>query len=110
MVHLSLTLGVPPGLTREVSDALRALARRARRDSGCAASDVYASVEDQSRLVLHEQWTGEDDLARYIRSDDFTQVLTLIEMASHPPVLEFQIAGETRGLDYVAEVRGRQTR
>lgn len=105
MVHLSLALGVPPALIRDVSDALRALARRARRDSACASSDVYASIDNQSRLVLQQDWTAEADLARYIRSGDFTQVLTLIEMATEPPVLEFDLSGHKRGLDYVAEVR-----
>jgi quinol monooxygenase YgiN len=105
MVHLSLALGVPPASIREVSDALRALARRARRDSACASSDVFVSIDNQGRLVLQQDWTAEADLARYVRSDDFTQVLTLIEMATEPPVLEFDLTRQKRGLDYVAEVR-----
>ena len=108
MSRISLSLLAPPGHAREVADALRALARRARQDSGCSFSEVYASLEDQNQLVLREEWSADEDLARYLRSDDFSQVLTLIEMAAAPPLLEFQVAGETRGLDYVAEVRGAQ--
>jgi len=96
----------PPGRAREIADALRPLARRARQDSACSFSEAYASLEDQNQLVLRETWAADEDLARYIRSDDFSQVLALIEMAAAPPRLEFQVAGQTRGLDYVAEVRG----
>lgn len=103
---ISLSILAPPGHARAVADALRALARRARLDSACSFSEVYVSLEDQNQLVLREEWTADEDLARYLRSDDFSQVLTLIEMAAAPPLLEFQVAGEIRGLDYVAEVRG----
>ena len=106
MSHLSVSLLAPPGHAREVSDALRVLARRARQDSACTFSEVCASLEDQNQLVLREEWAADGDLARYLRSADFTQILTLIEMAAAPPVLEFEVAGETRGLDYVLEVRG----
>jgi quinol monooxygenase YgiN len=88
-----------------MSAALRALARRARRDRGCIGSEVYESVDDPNRIFLHAEWIDADGLERYVTSDDFTQVLTLMEMAASPPVLEIHFGGETRGLDYVAELR-----
>jgi hypothetical protein len=53
--------------------------------------------------------TRSTDLARYVRSDDFTAVLSLLDLAAAPPVLEFQCAGQRRGLDYVAELHGAQS-
>jgi quinol monooxygenase YgiN len=106
MAHLALSLLAPRGQAAEIAEALRSLSHRARLDRGCESSEVYASVEDQSRLTLQQEWVAEADLARYVRSDDFTEVLALVEVAAAPPVLEFQCAGTTRGLDYVAELRG----
>jgi quinol monooxygenase YgiN len=106
MAHLALSLLAPEGQAREIADALRSLACRARLDRGCESSEVYASVEDQSRLSLQQEWAAEADLARYVRSDDFTAVLALLDMAAVPPVLEFRCTDQTRGLDFVAEARG----
>jgi quinol monooxygenase YgiN len=104
--HISVRILAPPEHARDVGDSLRALARRARQDSACCFSEVYASLDDQNQLVLREDWAADDALARYLRSDDFDQVLTLIELGAAPPVLEFQVAGRIRGLDYLTEVRG----
>lgn len=105
MTHLVLRLVAPQGQARIVVDSLRAVARRARQDHSCRASDAYTSVEDQDHLVLEQDWRAESDLSRYIRSDDFTQILALIDMAAEVPHFELQNIGETRGLEYVKEVR-----
>jgi quinol monooxygenase YgiN len=108
MAHLALSLLAPRGQAAEIADALRSLSRRAQLDRCCESSEVYASVEDESRLSLQQEWVEEADLARYVRSDDFTAVLALLDLATAPPALEFRCAGQKRGLDYVAEVRGGQ--
>lgn len=105
MAHLALCLLAPRGQAAEIAEALRSLSRRAQLDRGCDSSEVYASLEDQSRLSLQQEWVAEADLARYVRSDDFTAVLALLDLAAAPPALEFLCAGHKRGLDYVAEVR-----
>jgi quinol monooxygenase YgiN len=109
MAHLALTLLVPQRQATEMAEALRSLSRRAQLDRGCGSSEVYASLEDRSRLSLQQEWEADADLARYVRSDDFTAVLSLLDLAAAPPVLEFQCAGQKRGLDYVAELRGAQS-
>ena len=105
MAGLRFSLLVTARRTREISGALDALARRACRDSACVGSEAFSSLGDPNHLVLQSEWRSDDDLARYVRSDDFTQLLTLCEMAAEPPVVECQVAGKTRGLDYVSEMR-----
>ena len=108
MAHLALSLLAPRSQATEIAEALRSVSRRAQLDRGCNSSDVYASLEDHSRLSLQQEWVAEADLARYVRSDDFAAVLALLDLAAAPPALEFQCAGQNRGLDYVAELRGGQ--
>jgi len=105
MAHLALTLLAPRGQAAEIAEALRSLSRRAQLDRGCDSSEVYASLDDRSRLSLQQEWVAEADLARYVRSDDFSAVLALLDLSSVPPTLEFHCAGQKRGLDYVAELR-----
>jgi quinol monooxygenase YgiN len=109
MVHLAVSLLAPRDQVAQIADALRGLSRRAQLDRGCDSSEVYASVEDQSRLSLRQEWVAEPDMARYVRSDDFSAVLALLDLAAATPAVEFQCAGGTRGLDYVAEIRSQKS-
>jgi quinol monooxygenase YgiN len=109
MAHLALSLLAPRSQAAGIAEALQSLSRRAQLDRSCECSEVYASLEDESRLSLQQEWAEEADLARYVRSDDFTAVLALLDLATAPPALEFRCAGQKRGLDYVAEVRGGQS-
>jgi quinol monooxygenase YgiN len=109
MAHLTLSMLAPRSQAAEIAEALRSLSRRAQLDRGCDFSEVYASLEDRSRLSLQQEWVAEADLARYVQSDDFTAVLALLDLAAAPPAIEFRCADPKRGLDYVAEVRGNRS-
>ena len=41
----------------------------------------------------------------HVRSERFTQLLEVLEAAREAPCIQFDFVTETRGLDYVAEVR-----
>jgi len=96
---------VPPGQARDFTTALSTLARRARHDRGCLHADVLEALDNRSHLHMRSEWSDERALAQYVRSDDFTQLLSIVDMAAEPPALEFWLGGTTRGLDYVAEIR-----
>jgi hypothetical protein len=54
-----------------------------------------------------EEWATEEAMRRRVRSDRFTLLLEVLESASEAPGVQFDFVTETRGLDYVAEVRYR---
>lgn len=53
-----------------------------------------------------EDWTDVEAFERHLRSDQFAQLLAVLELAAEPPTLECRLISESRGLDYVAAVRG----
>lgn len=96
----------PEGRGEEISTALRAIARRARRQVwGCKGFEVYACVENANRILMQVDWSDARAMATYVGSDDFTDVLTIVELSPEPPIFEFRVGEEVRGLDYLAEVR-----
>ena len=44
-----------------------------------------------------------------LATERFSRLLALMETAAEPPTLEFRFVNETRGLDYVADVRSEKT-
>ena len=104
MVRLTVALGAPSArAAQELLDALRFLAVGARLEPGCVTCSSWIDPDATVRYV--EEWSSEADLRRRVRSDPFTSLLGVVESAQGPAV-RFDFVSETRGIDYVAEVRG----
>ena len=78
-----------------------------RREHGCISCQLHLSTEssDPTRIRYTEDWSSEEDLREQVRSDRFPRLLAVMERASEPPEIRFDLEGGARGLDYVAEVR-----
>ena len=88
--------------TQEFLDSLRFLSMGTRLEPGCLVCTVWSDFDSLHYL---EEWATEADLRRHVCSDRFTSLLLVVEAAKHPRV-QFDFVTTTRGLDYVAEVRG----
>jgi len=53
-----------------------------------------------------EDWTDVEAFERHLRSDRFARLLSVLELSAEPPRLECRLISESRGLDYLAAVRG----
>jgi quinol monooxygenase YgiN len=89
---------------QQIVDALRFLMRETRYEPGCLDCAVW--TEPDFNVHYQEEWASEADVRRRVGSDGFTSLLAVVESASEPPELRFDFATATRGLDYVAEIRG----
>jgi quinol monooxygenase YgiN len=107
VVQLLVRLTAPPDRVGELVRALRVVMLPAQMERGCTSTQISADVERPEALCYREEWRTERDIDRQIRSDRFARLLGLMETASEPPILEFRFVSATRGLDYVAALRGR---
>jgi quinol monooxygenase YgiN len=90
-------------------DALRSL-MPSRRDPGCLGCELLLTTDtaEPSRLRYVEQWSTEGDLRARVESERFLCLLEALEHASAPPEIRFDLDGCSRGLEFVAEVRGQR--
>ncbi len=111
VVRLTLSITTARGESWRLIDALRSLMVPTERERGCLRCRLALSSQssDPARISYTEDWSSEGDLREQVRSERFSRLLGLMESASEAPTLEFELAGGTRGLDYVKEVRGRPT-
>jgi quinol monooxygenase YgiN len=104
MVRLSITLTAPSArAAQELLDALRFLMSSTRLEPGCLGCSAWTSRE--LKVSYTEDWVTEADVRRRVRSEPFTSLLEIVELGKDPCV-QFDFIASTRGLDYVAEVRG----
>ena len=104
MVRLTVSLAASGRRAGDLLAALRYIAVTTHREEGCVGCSVWTGQESSLQYV--EEWATEEDVRRRIRSDRFTALLSVIESASEPPGVRFDFVAHTRGLDYVAEIRG----
>ena len=91
----------------DLVEGLQFLARSTRLEPGCIECNIWA---DPDALVHYtEDWQTEADIRRRVPSDQFTSLLTVVEAAQDVHA-QFDFVAETRGLDYVMEVRAQAER
>ena len=105
MVQLTVRLTAASGRAHELIEALHALMRHARRLRGCTDAHIAADVDEADSFWYSEDWRDEPSLAEELRTDRFSQLLSLMETSTTAPVLEFRVIAETRGLEYVKAAR-----
>ena len=102
---MTIEWAVPLGQTRPITMALHLLAAETRTAHGCIGCSVATDIGNRGTVRYIEEWLTENDLRERLRSDNFSQLVTLMEGATQPPRIEFTLAHGTRGLDFVEEVR-----
>jgi quinol monooxygenase YgiN len=105
MVRLNVVLH--PGSWRDVDDlldALRFVVAGTRLEPGCLDCSAWADPDLTVRYL--ESWGSEEEVRRHVRSSSFTSLLAIIESLRAPPLMQFDFVAASRGLDFVAEVRG----
>jgi quinol monooxygenase YgiN len=106
LVGMKLRWLVPPHELGPITFALNTLMVAARAQPGCLGCRLSTDVGPKVALEYVEEWQGEDDLKRQLRSNRFAHIAELIERGLETPHVEFTVPGGIRGLDYAEEVRG----
>jgi quinol monooxygenase YgiN len=107
VIHLVLKIIANAKGVQSMTHALRSLMLPIQLDRGCGGCHLYGDAGEPNSLLYVEKWATQKDLEREIRSDRFTRLLSLMESSPTPPVLEFWFISQTRGLEYIAEIRNR---
>jgi quinol monooxygenase YgiN len=108
MIELRLCLRTHSRQIRLLIAALQTLARSARLERGCVEAHVFSETSDPRRLYYSETWDAEDNLQSMLRSERFTHLVELMEMASEPPSLDFRTISATQGFEFAWQARHRQ--
>jgi quinol monooxygenase YgiN len=106
-VRLSIEWVVPLGETGPITTAVHTLMMLSRAEHGCLTCGVSTRLGTHTTIRYTEDWRSEEDLRAHVLSDRFTRLAGLLENATEPPRIAFQLPGGTRGLDYAIEVRER---
>jgi quinol monooxygenase YgiN len=62
--------------------------------------------EEDNVLLFEQLWSNEAELERHLRSDDYRQVLLVLEMAMKQPEIRFDTILSSTGIETIEKARG----
>jgi len=90
----------------EALGILRAAAEQSSVQPGCLSGRVYRNGEKDNVLMFEQKWSNEADLNRYLRSDEYRQILMVLEMAAKQPEVRFDTISSSTGIETIGKARG----
>ena len=106
MIHASVRMVLPATRLSEVTGILAPLAERTNAARGCLGCHLYRDALEEAVLTLEATWASEADLERHLRSQDYRQLLLVMELAQVPPEVRFDRVLHSTGFETVEQARG----
>ena len=109
MITSSIRITAPENPDGEIVRVLRSLIEPTRVHTGCISCGLYKDLYDPDSIIWSEEWNTQDDLERHLRSPQYNKILAAIDMSDTQPDMRFNTVVETRGMQLIAEARGKET-
>lgn len=105
MIQASLSMDFTAENVDSALLTLRSLVERIRAEAGCISCSVYVDTEMENRIIFSQKWRSDEALQRHLRSEEYQQVLLIMEMATTRPEIRFDTISETSGVEVIEKAR-----
>ncbi len=105
MIHSTVRMVLPSDRLTEALGILNPLAERTRAERGCLGCHVYRDAKDRTTVTVTSMWANEAELERHLRSQDYQQLLLVMELSKVPPEVRFDRVLGSTGMETIEEAR-----
>jgi quinol monooxygenase YgiN len=105
MIVATIRMTIPPPKRREALQIIRSVAEQCRDNPGCLSCHIYGDLHEKNVLMLEEVWRTEEDLDLRIRSDEYLNLLLVLEMALKQPEIRFDTVSSSTGIETIEKAR-----
>ncbi len=105
MVNLKIKIQALPSKLEELLRSCRLLIERSRREAGCLNSRISRDVEDETILILEENWKNRPHLDAHFRSDHFSALIGAMKLLGEDFEIRIGTDGRTEGMEAVQAAR-----
>ena len=105
MVLATIRMIIPPKKREEALRILRAMGEQCKVHSSCLGCHVYEDVQEHNVIIFEEMWNTEEDLAQHLRSEEYHDVLLVMEMALKHPEVRFNTVATSTGIETIEKAR-----
>ena len=105
MILATIRMTIPPQKSGEALKILRSVAELCKDDPGCLSCHIYGDLQEKNVLMLEEVWRTEEDLDLHLRSDEYRNLLLVLEMALKQPEIRFDTISSSTGIETIEKAR-----
>jgi len=105
MIHATIRMKMSGQEVREALEILRPFAEWTKVQPGCINFRIYRDVQETHVIMIEELWMTQQDLERHLRSDEYRDVLLVIEMSHDKPEIRFSAFPHSTGIETIKKAR-----
>lgn len=105
MIIVVLRMVVRSEKREDLMKTVRGILEPTRVENGCIDYHFYQDIEDNNTFVILEEWETQQNLERFIRSENYRLLLTAMELLAEPPEIKINAISYTAGLEAVKAAR-----
>lgn len=105
MILATVRMTIPPQKHGEALKIVRSVSEQCRDYPGCLCSYVYGDLQEKNVFVLEELWRAEEDLNHHIRSEEYHNLLLVLEMGAKKPEIRFDTISMSTGIETIEKAR-----
>ncbi len=105
MILSTVRMKVFPDKRNEALRILKLTAQFTRVQPGCLGCHIYEDVLESNVLMISEMWRSNEAMTRHLRSDEYRNILLVMEMSASAPVVRFDRISDSTGIETVEKAR-----
>ena len=105
MILATIRMTIPPQKSSEALKILGSMAKQCKDEPGCLGCNIYRDLLNKNVLMLEEVWRSEEDLDLHLRSDEYRNLLLVLEMALKRPEIRFDTISSSTGIETIEKAR-----
>jgi quinol monooxygenase YgiN len=106
MIQATIRMTIPAQKSGEVLKIIRSVVEQCSDDPGCLSCHLYGDLQEKNVLMLEEVWRSEEDLDLHLRSDEYRNLLLVLELALKQPEIRFDTISSSTGIETIEKARG----
>jgi quinol monooxygenase YgiN len=106
MILSTIRVKIPSQKRGEALKILKSMVTRNRaRPDDCVFCRICEDALEDSVLQFEEMWRSEEELERHLRSQEYRNLLLVLEMALKQPEVRFDIISSSTGIETIEKAR-----
>jgi quinol monooxygenase YgiN len=105
LIQATIRMTIPPQKSGEALKILRSVAELCKIDPGCLGCHIYEDLLENNILMLEEVWSTAEALDLHIRSDEYRNLLLVLELALKRPEIRFDTISSSTGIETIEKAR-----
>jgi quinol monooxygenase YgiN len=107
MIQSTIRMIVPSKKSGEVLKIVGSVVELCRYNDGCLSCHIYEDLQEEDVLMLQEVWRSEEDLDLHLRTEEFRNLLLVLELAVKQPEIRFDTVSSSAGIETIEKARSR---